>query len=92
VRVAYGSDIDKVHDILLNVAMEDPDVCTDSEPRIRFRAFGASSLDHELLCWVERPVLRGRVLHMLNTAVYKRFIEENIEIPFPQRDVNMKPV
>ncbi len=90
IGVAYGSDIDKVHDVLLDIAVQQPEVCTYPEPRVRFRAFGDSSLDHELLCWVEEPVLRGRVLHMLNTKVYKRFIEEGIVIPFPQRDVHIK--
>ena len=92
VGVAYGSDIDKVHDVMLDVAIQHPDVCTVPEPRIRFRSFGDSSLDHELLCWVERPVLRGKVLHILNTNVYKRFIKEGIEIPFPQRDVHIQSV
>ncbi|MDM8537748.1 mechanosensitive ion channel family protein [Desulfobacterales bacterium HSG17] len=90
VGVAYGSPIDKVHDILLDVATSCSDVCKIPEPRIRFRAFGNSSLDHELLCWVETPVLRGKVLHMLNTEVYKRFEKEGIEIPFPQRDVHIR--
>lgn len=89
IGVAYGSDVDKVHDVLVDEAKKNPDVCRYPEPRVRFRAFGDSSLDHELLCWVERPVLRGKVLHYLNTAVYKRFIEEGIEIPFPQRDVHI---
>jgi len=90
VGVAYGSDIDKVQNVLFDVATNLPDVCKSPEPRVRFRAFGASSLDHELLCWVNKPVLRGKVLHMLNTAVYKRFIQEGIEIPFPQSDIHVK--
>ena len=89
VGVAYGSQIDKVHKVLLDVAARFPDVCRNPEPRVRFRAFGDSSLDHELLCWVETPVLRGKILHLLNTAVYKRFLEEDIEIPFPQQDVHL---
>ncbi len=92
VGVAYGSDIDKVHTVLFDVAKKLPDVCKIPEPRVRFRAFGDSSLDHELLCWVEKPVLRGKVLHRLNTAVYKRFLKEGIEIPFPQRDVHVLAV
>ena len=92
VGVAYGSDIDKVHSVLLDVAVQNIDVCKTPEPRVRFRAFGDSSLDHELLCWVKKPVLRGKVLHMLNTNVYKRFIQEGVEIPFPQRDVHIQPV
>ncbi|MGD8368679.1 MAG: mechanosensitive ion channel [Desulfobacterales bacterium] len=90
VGVAYGSDIDKVHAVLLDVAEKHPEVCSDPAPRVRFRAFGDSSLDHELLCWVQRPVLRGKVLHILNTEIYKRFAAEGIEIPFPQRDVHLK--
>jgi MscS family membrane protein len=90
VGVAYGSPIDKVHDILCDVAASCPEVCKTPEPRVRFRAFGDSSLDHELLCWVRTPVLRGKVLHILHTEVYKRFDKEGIEIPFPQRDVHIR--
>jgi MscS family membrane protein len=90
VGVAYGSDIDKVQSVLLDVAQSNPEVCQTPAPRVRFRAFGDSSLDHELLCWVEKPVLRGRVAHALNTAIYKRFLQDGIEIPFPQRDVHIK--
>ena len=62
----------------------------DPEPRVRFRTFGDSGLNFELLCWVAEPVLRGRVSDSLNEAVYNKFLEENIEIPFPQRDVNIR--
>ena len=81
-----------MHRVLLDVAIQNKDVCKTPEPPVRFRAFGDSSLDHELLCWVKKPVLRGKVLHMLNTNVYKRFIQEGVEIPFPQRDVHIQPV
>lgn len=90
IGVAYGSDIDKVHSVLKDVAMNHPLICKIPEPRVRFRRFGDSSLDHELLCWIEQPVLRGRAVHELNTAIYKRFIAEGIEIPFPQRDLHIK--
>ncbi len=90
VGVAYGSDIDKVHAVLTDVAGNHPMVRRTPEPRVRFRAFGDSSLDHELLCWVDQPVLRGSAVHALNTAIYKRFLEEKIEIPFPQRDLHIK--
>ncbi len=89
VGVAYGSDLDQVEAILMDIATSHPDVCDDPEPRVRFRTFGDSSLDLELLAWVERPVLRGRVLHELNCEVYKRFNAEGVKIPFPQRDVHL---
>ena len=90
IGVAYGSDIDKVRDILMDIALNHDAVCEDPEPRVRFRMFGASSLDFELLCWIEEPVLRGRVIDALNCAVYKRFIEENVEIPYSKQDLYIK--
>jgi MscS family membrane protein len=90
VGVAYGSDIDQVQSVLLDVAQQNLDVCKTPTPRVRFRTFNDSSLDYELLCWVEKPVLRGRVSHALNSEVYKQFLKEGIEIPFPQRDVHIK--
>lgn len=90
VGVAYGSDIDQVKAILMDVAKNEESVCKDPEPRVRFRAFGNSSLDVELLCWVENPELRGRVLDILNTVIYKRFNAEGIEIPYSKHDVFIK--
>lgn len=92
VGVAYGSDLDQVVRILEGVAADHPDVLTEPSPRVRMRAFGASSLDFELLGWVERPVQRGKVLHELFMAVYRRFNEEGVQIPFPQRDVHIRQV
>lgn len=90
VGVAYGSDIDRVRTVLMSVAEQSQDVCAEPEPRVRFRSFGSSSLDFELMCWVEDPELRGRVLDALNTAVYKRFLEEDIEIPYAKQDLYIK--
>ena len=90
VGVAYGSDIDKVREVLMEIALNDEAVCADPEPRVRLRKFGPSSLDFELLCWIEQPVLRGRVLDALNCQVYKRFIDEKIEIPYSKHDLYIK--
>jgi small-conductance mechanosensitive channel len=51
------------------------------------RGFGDSSLDFELLCWVEHPSERGLVTHDLYMSIYKGLQREGIEIPFPQRSV-----
>ncbi len=90
VGVAYGSDIDHVIETLENVAARNADILKAPAPRVRFRAFGDSSLDFELLGWISRPVDRGRVKHELNCAVYKAFNESSIEIPFPQRDLHVR--
>jgi MscS family membrane protein len=90
VGVAYGSDIDHVIDTLDGVASGHEQVCDTPAPRVRFRAFGNSSLDFELLCWINQPVDRGRLLHELNCSVYKAFQKEKIEIPFPQHDLHVR--
>ncbi|MCZ6767336.1 MAG: mechanosensitive ion channel family protein [bacterium] len=90
VGVAYGTDVDKFCDILHDIGRDHPDVLKDPVPRSRFRRFGDSSLDFDLLCWIRTPDLRGRVIHELNTAIYKRLAAEGIEIPYPKRDVYIK--
>lgn len=89
IGVAYGTDIEKVEKILMEIANQEENVVSNPEPRVRFRSFGDSALNFELLCWVKHPRLKGRVVHSLNSSIYKRFAEENIEIPFPQRDVHI---
>ena len=90
VGVAYGSDLDQVIAALSGVAAAHSEVCTVPEPRVRFREFGDSSLNFELLCWIDQPVDRGRLTHELNCAVYKSFAAEKISIPFPQRDLHVR--
>jgi len=90
VGVAYGSDIDQVMAVLLEIGEDHPRTLDEPEPRVRFRRFGDSSLDFDLLCWIARPAERGLVIHELNCQVYKRFAEAGITIPFPQRDLYIK--
>jgi len=90
IGVAYGSDVDQVIEVLENVAAENNDALAAPAPRVRFRSFGESSLDFELLVWIAKPIDRGRVKHELNCAVYKALNNNNIEIPYPQRDVHVR--
>jgi len=87
VGVAYGSDVEKVLRILENIGHEHEGLCKDPAPRARFRNFGNSSLDFELLAWISEPSLRGLRVHELNCEIYRRFAEEKVTIPFPQQDV-----
>ncbi len=90
VSVAYGADIDEVREALLSVAAREESVCDEPEPRVRFRRFGASGLDFELLCWINEPVLSGRVVDILNSSVYKLFQASGIEIPYAKQDIYVK--
>jgi small-conductance mechanosensitive channel len=90
VGVAYGSDLDHVIDTLQKVAEENVNILSNPEPRVRFRLFGDSSLNFELLGWIADPANGGRVRHELNCAVYRAFNEQGIQIPFPQRDLHVR--
>jgi small-conductance mechanosensitive channel len=92
VGVAYGSDVDQVSEVLNSVAEECADILDYPNPRVRMRGFGNSSLDFELLGWVDKPVQRGRVTDQLLKNIYKRFQKEGISIPFPQTDVYLHRV
>ena len=90
IGVAYGSDVDKVRAVLQEVADTNEYVCKSPEPRVRFRNFGDSSLNFEVLCWIEDPAQRGLAQDSLNTAIYKALGRSGIEIPFPKRDVYIR--
>ncbi|MEJ2060021.1 MAG: mechanosensitive ion channel [Gammaproteobacteria bacterium] len=94
VGVAYGSDTQKVKEVLLEVAHNHPDVIKGSplvpEPRVLFLNFGDSSLNFELRCFVREIDDRLSVLSDLNFAVDAAFRREGIEIPFPQRDIHVR--
>ena len=89
VGVAYGSDLEKVEQVLLDVAGANPNVEKTPEPRIRLRSFADSSVNFEMLCWVHDPRAKGHETHELLKAAYKAFNEQGITIPFPQRDVHI---
>lgn len=92
VGVAYGSDVDQVKQILLDISLAEEKVCHDPEPRVRFRQFGNSSLDLDLLCWVDEPSVRGQVIDILLTSIYKEFNTQKIEIPYSKQDVYIKSI
>lgn len=89
VGVAYGSDLDQVENVLMEIAQKHPGVAKAPAPRVRARRFGDSSIDFQLLCWVNDPRVRGRMTHDLIKEIYKTFNEQAIQIPFPQRDVHL---
>ncbi|MDJ0974879.1 MAG: mechanosensitive ion channel family protein [Planctomycetota bacterium] len=89
VGIAYGADVEAAERVLLDAAKSVEYLVSDPAPRVRFRRFGDSALELELMGWIDEPVLRGRALHQLNIAVYKGLEAAGIGIPFPQRDVHL---
>ena len=90
VGAAYGSDVHAVEALLEQVARQHPQVCEIPTPRVRMRGFGDSSLDFELLAWIQQPELKGLVSHELFKQVYDAMNAANIEIPYPKRDLYVK--
>lgn len=93
IGVAYKSDVEKVRQILLDIANNHPMVMKDypqlSPPRVLFRYFGENSLDFELRCFIRDIDQRLNVISELNFAIVAAFRNEGIEIPFPQRVVTV---
>ena len=90
VGVSYGSDVVLVRDTLLEVAASHPDVMDDPAPVALFMAFGNSSLDFELRCFVPQAIWKLRIATEIRFEVLRLFRERSIEIPFPQRDVHLR--
>lgn len=91
--VAYGTDMDKLRPLLVEVAMECPLLERDKPgltPRVRIRALDDNGIRLELLGWVIRPELRGPAIDDLLDRVLKAFRREGIEIPFPQQVVHLR--
>ena len=92
VGVAYGSPLDKVLAVLHRVANENRDILDDPKPSAIFTDFGESSIDFELRVWISDINLRLKVKSELGQAVDRYFREENITIPFPQRDLHVRSI
>lgn len=90
VSVAYGSDIDRVREVLLGCADGVEMVVDMPRPIVRFREFGGSGLEFALLVWVREPSLREAALDALNCRIYKAFAAAGIEIPYSKHDVYIK--
>lgn len=91
VTVAYGSDIDQVTGLLLEVARQDKDVLQEPPPSTRLMAFGDHGLQFELRAWSTTLIQRkGLLTSNLNTALYKKLTEQGIEIPYRQLDLHFR--
>jgi MscS family membrane protein len=94
VSVAYGSDIQKVKKILLEIAddviAKTEYLLGDPKPKVFFMEFGDSSLKFVLYVWAKAYNLPDEVKDSINSRIDKRFRDEGIDIPFPQMEIRMK--
>ncbi len=92
-NVAYNSDPDLVKTLLLAVANEEPGVLKSPSPTVRLTEFGDNGLKFSLLVWTNDYSDRsGALKSLLNFGVLKKFRENKVHMPFPQRDVYLHNV
>lgn len=89
VGVAYGSDLEKVHAIIEKIIAQDG-ILSFPVPNILVHNFGDSAVEFRILFWVANFDQWLQVKNKVLREIYLAFARENIEIPFPQRDVHLK--
>lgn len=90
VGVAYGSDVEKVTNLLLECASSQKKVSGQPKPFVRFKDFGESSLDFQLFFWTTETFSVEDIKSNLRYKIDKAFRENAVQIPFPQRDIHIK--
>jgi small-conductance mechanosensitive channel len=93
IGVAYGTDVERVREILYEIVEDMPEVVKSGivpKPKVLFREFGDSSLNFELRVFLNNIDNRLSAISEINFAIDKAFKEHGIEIPFPQRDLHVK--
>jgi potassium efflux system protein len=89
VGVAYDSDVDQVKTVLEQVLSDNPSVLKDPAPEILFLEFGDSSLNFSIRVFIQNLEKRLPVMNELHRQIKIAFDKHNINIPFPQRDINL---
>jgi small-conductance mechanosensitive channel len=90
IGVAYGSNVDLVMKILKESTLEHPDIYDGNLIDIRFLDFATSSLDFQILFFSENIFRIEKVKSDIRKIINRKFVENNITIPFPQLDVHLK--
>ncbi|MDJ0736533.1 MAG: mechanosensitive ion channel [Nostocaceae cyanobacterium] len=90
VGVAYGSDVNKVKTALLEAAREHKNILQTPQPHVFFKGFGDSSLNFELLIWINQPSHQMDIKSELYFLIEAALARYHIEIPFPQQDLHVR--
>jgi len=90
IGVAYGTEIEKARQVIIDAVQKVEGVLPDRPVEALFLEFGDSSMTFRVRWWLESYVDTRRMFDRVNTALYYALKEENIQLPFPQLDVNLK--
>ena len=88
ITAAYGTDHERVEELVLEVCEGCTLVRESPSPKLLFREFGDSALVFELRVYVNHPLVETRAIDRINRGVYEAFDEADITIPFPQRELS----
>ena len=92
IGVSYDADPDQVRDILVQCAIDHDQVIDNPAPKAMFMDFGASSLDFQLRVFLKDIDNCTTVASDLRFAMFRELKKAGIEIPFPQRDLNIRNI
>ncbi|MDJ0812437.1 MAG: mechanosensitive ion channel [Woeseiaceae bacterium] len=90
VGISYGSDVELAHKVMSETLHSLPLVLDEPEPKVYFLGFGDSSLDFRLHAFSRQLADRLPLMHAIHEAILKALRENDIEIPFPQRDLHIR--
>src|SRR5437773_609152 len=90
VGVSYESDLETVIRSLMEVAAEHPEVLKNPAPDVLHSGFGDSAWNMRLRIWLEHPRRHPEVQSDINCAIVRKFQQNGVEIPFPQRDLHVR--
>jgi len=88
-QCAYEANLEHVEQVLMNLINDQDEIRKHPVPRVRFRGFGDSGINLQLMGWIDEPRDRGRISHMLYKEIHRTFQEQGLEIPYPKRDVTI---
>lgn len=90
VGVSYSANPEKVRTTLIEAASSHPSVLQNPSPQVFFKGFGDNALDFELLIWIAEPNRQFVISSDVYFLVYAALHQQQIEIPFPQRDLHIR--
>jgi small-conductance mechanosensitive channel len=91
VGVGYDSDLPLAQRLMIEAAVASERVLSEPRPTVWLMAFGESSVNHEILAWISDPEAGvGNVRSEILNRLWLTFREHGIEIPFAQRDINIR--
>jgi len=92
VGIAYGSNVEEVHQLMLDTVKSTPLVLAEPEPSVLFVGFGESSLNFSIRIFVSEMSHRTQATHNIHLRLEKLFREHHIHIPSPQREIHISTV